>query len=295
MKISRMKNKQIAVLLTCYNRKDKTLTCLNSLYLAIGEVQRYDFDVYLVDDGSIDGTGEAVQTQYPNINLIEGNGKLFWAGGMRLAWSTAMSVQNYDAYLLLNDDVLLIRPFIQNILKTHEHSLKETGKSGIYCGTTVDKETGLTSYGGLKIIKNSFVLRTVSIDPTENPQSCHLANANILWVCNEVVEQIGLLDEKFTHCLADFDYTLRANEHKIPLWVVPGVCGFCSRDHGNSWKPSTTSLKERIAYLKNPKGLAYHEYLYYVRKHFPLFYPYSYIMLWLKTFFPFLWDYFKRR
>ncbi|HET7732202.1 MAG TPA: glycosyltransferase family 2 protein, partial [Paludibacter sp.] len=285
-----MKTIHIAVLLTCHNRKEKTLACLTSLYFAINQVnEEYNFTIYLVDDGSTDGTAEAVLNQYPTVKVIEGNGNLFWAGGMRLAWSTALAEQNYDAYLLLNDDVVLVQSFICEILKTHEHSLAQTGESGIYCGTTIDKATGLTSYGGLKIVKNDFVLRTTLINTVENPQVFHMANANVLWICNMVVDRIGLLDEKYTHSLADFDYTLTAFEHKIPLWVVPGVSGFCSRDHGNSWRPSTTSLKDRIAYLKSPKGLAYHEYLYYVRKHFPLFYPYSYIMLWVKTFFPFIW------
>ena len=43
---------------------------------------------------------------YPNVNLIQGNGKLFWAGGMRLGWRTALKSKEYDAFLLLNDDVI---------------------------------------------------------------------------------------------------------------------------------------------------------------------------------------------
>lgn len=287
--------KSIAVLLTCHNRKDKTLACLDSLYLAINEVSDYSFEIYLVDDGSTDGTGTAIRTQFPDVKIIKGDGNLFWAGGMRLAWKSAREVQEYEAYLLLNDDVQLNQTFILNILETHEHSLNNTGKSGIYCGSTADIETGETSYGGLKIIKNGLVLRTALMTPTDCPMECDFANANILWVCKDVVNKIGTLNEKFIHCLADYDYTLTANEQKIPIWIVPGVSGFCSNDHGNSWKPSTASLKERIAYLKSPKGLAYEEYLYYVRKHFPLFYPYSFCMLWLKTFFPFIWDNFKRK
>jgi Predicted glycosyltransferases len=286
--------KTIAILLTCHNRKDKTITCLNSLYTAINEVPKCKFDIFLVDDGSTDGTGNEIRSRFPNIKVIDGDGNLFWAGGMRLAWKSAITAQEYDAYLLLNDDVQLNKSFILNILETHEHSLKKTGKSGIYCGATADIETGKISYGGLKIVRNDIILRTSLINPADKPLKCDFANANILWVSKDVVNQIGTLSDKFVHCLADYDYTLTANEHKIPIWIVPGVSGFCSNDHGNSWKPITTSLKERIAYLKSPKGLAYEEYLYYVRKHFPLFYPYSFCMLWLKTFFPFVWDNFKK-
>jgi Predicted glycosyltransferases len=287
------KEMEIAVLLTCYNRKEKTLTCLDSLYHAIERVQEHNFTIYLVDDGSTDGTGDSVRSQFPAVKVIESEGNLFWAGGMRLAWNSALAEKEYDAYLLLNDDVVLVESFILNILNTNSHSIKKTGQSGIYCGSTVDKESGNTSYGGLRIVKNNFRVKTTLLNPTDNPQRCHLANANILWISNDVTKKIGILSNRFVHCLADYDYTLTANEHQIPLWIIPGVGGYCSNDHGNSWKAPSSSLKERIAYLKSPKGLAYDEYLYYVRKHFPLFYPYSFFMLWLKTFFPVIWDKFK--
>ena len=55
-----MRNSELAVLLTCHNRKDKTLACLESFYLAEKPVG-YTFDIFLVDDGSTDGTNNAVK------------------------------------------------------------------------------------------------------------------------------------------------------------------------------------------------------------------------------------------
>ena len=49
-----------AALLTCHNRKEKTLACLKSLYRNMPEV-----DVYLTDDGCADGTAEAVKSIFP--------------------------------------------------------------------------------------------------------------------------------------------------------------------------------------------------------------------------------------
>jgi len=56
--------KSLAVLLTCHNRKDKTVECLSSLYTCIVP-QGYSFDVFLVDDGSTDGTNETISEQFP--------------------------------------------------------------------------------------------------------------------------------------------------------------------------------------------------------------------------------------
>lgn len=287
-------NRKIAVLLTSHNRKRKTLECLHSLFLAIQKVPDYSFEVFLVDDGSTDGTGDAVRNEYPAVNVIAGDGNLFWAGGMRLAWTTAMSKAHYDAYLLLNDDVVLDPNGILFLTQTHQHSLQTTGKPGIYCGSTEDEMTHAISYGGHLVSKKGFRLKTMQIIPGDLPIACHFANANVLWIESDVVAQIGIFDSTFTHGIADFDYTLTAHEHQIPLWVSPGVAGRCSDDHGKNWSPSSVPLKNRMAYLFSPKGLAYKEYLYYVRKHFVLFYPYSLLMLWMKTLFPVFWERLKK-
>jgi len=133
-------------------------------------------------------------------------------------------------------------------------------------------------------------MRSKLLNPSNQPQQCHFANGNILWICGDVVNKIGIFSIKFTHGIADFDYTLTAHKHKVPLWVAPDICGFCSNDHGNSWQSMKAPLKDRIAYLKSPKGLAFKEYLYFIKKKFPFFYPYSFVMLLLKTLFPFIWD-----
>lgn len=287
-----MKSQQIAVLLTCYNRKAKTLACLASLYEA-KLPSNCQLDVFLTDDSSTDGTGDAVKELYPQVTVLKGSGDLFWAGGMRLAWETAMRRRSYDAYLLINDDVWLQHDFMENLMKTEEYSLRKTGKKGIYCGATVDGETGKVTYGGSRIKTNHVVMKSELLAPREIPQKCEITNANILWVSRQVVEKIGILNKRFTHGIADYDYSLQACKKNIPVYLAPNVCGTCSDDHGKNWRKADKPLKDRIAYLKSPGGLAYNEYLYYIRRNFPMFLPYSFVMLWMKTFFPFLWDKFK--
>lgn len=286
-----MNEMRVAVLLTCHNRREKTIACLESLYRA-AVPSACQMDVYLTDDGSTDGTGTAVRELFLHVNVIQGDGNLFWAGGMRLAWKTAMERLKYDAYLLINDDVLLHRDFILNLLKAEAYSLAETGKKGIYSGATVDGITGKVTYGASVITHNHLIVTMKILPLAAVPQQCDLVNANVLWISGCVADQIGIFNERYTHGIADYDYSLRALKHKIPVWLAPHVCGECDHDHGNNWK-TNASLRERILWMKSPKGLAYNEYLYYIRKHFPAYLPYSFIMMWMKIFFPFIWDRFK--
>lgn len=288
-----MKNQKTAVLLTCHNRKDKTLACLTSFFEADLPGNRH-FDIFLTDDGSSDGTSQAILANFPAVRIISGDGGLFWAGGMRMAWSAAMKYDNYDSYLLLNDDVILKRDFFANLMDAERHAIDNNGQKGIYSGGTVEEGTEGTTYGSSRIRRNNFIVRLELIVPKEMPQACEITNANILWVDRSVVEKIGILDKRFTHGIADYDYSLKAHKNGFPVYLAPNICGVCKNDHGNNWKPATVSLKKRIEYLKSPKGLAYKEYLYYIREHFPMFLPYSFVMLWMKTLFPVVWDKLKK-
>ena len=279
---------KIAILITSHNRKNKTLNCLSSLFNA--ELPSdYTFDVFLVDDGSTDATSETIKDKFPEVNIIQGSGSLYWAGGMRLAWETAIRRNQFDIFLLINDDVVLKKDYLINLIKTDQFTLRTKGKRGIYSGSTIDRKTKKTTYSGSKILHNGFKLQTVKILPTKEPQECDMTNANILWVSREVVDKIGILDKKFIHGIADYDYSLSAKKNGFPVYVAIGIGGYCTNEHGVNWKTHQSTLKERITYLMSPTGLQYKEYLYFIRRHFPLSLPYEFTMLWLKTLFPIIW------
>lgn len=273
---------KIAILLTCFNRKAKTEACLASLYR---NLKSGDFDIYLVDDHSSDGTAEMVAGLFPEVKLVQGTGCLYWAGGMRLAWQTALKSQSkYDGYLLINDDVEFCDSFWEQLLATHQFALAHYSKSGIYVLSTRNKQ-GQYTYGGHRLRKSVFRHRYDIVIPSEVPQTCDLTNANILLVTQEVVRQIGILDAHFTHSLADFDYGLSAKEAGFPVLVAPGVGGYCEDDHHVPHE-TVLPLKARIKRLYSVKGIALNEYLYYLNKHFRFKAAYAFVVLWLKTLLP---------
>lgn len=283
---------KIAVLLTCHNRKKKTLRCLRSLSVASSESD-IELNVFLVDDGCTDGTADAVKEEFPSVYIIKAGGDLFWAGGMRLAWKSALDFGNFDAFLLLNDDVSLFPGFLSLFEECYKYSVDKYGEGGVYTASTIDKERNEISYGGRIVKKNNWRVLSEIVRPNGKPQEVDLVNANILWVDRSVVDKIGILSECFTHGIADFDYGLRAKKAYVPVLLASKLGGNCKNDHGKNYLKQNSTLRKRVSYLKSPTGLAYREYLHYIYRHFPLSLPYSFFMLWLKTLSPIIWEKFK--
>jgi GT2 family glycosyltransferase len=280
----------IAVLLTCFNRKTKTLTALEHLYAAYGQVRdELTLTIYLTDDGSTDGTGAAVKAAYPEAKVLQGTGSLYWAGGMRHSWTAALK-GHYDAFLLLNDDTNVVPHLFTELLETHAYCLGTYGMGGVYMGSTQDGPTGAHSYGG-HVFTNKFMAQYVRVLPNgQTPQPAELGNANIMWVSKDVVEQIGILSDSYIHGLADYDYTLMAVKHKLPVMITRNYLGTCINDHTNPYlKFPKMSFKERMKLLYNPVGLDFRSNLQYNWRNFPYRLPIVYVMGWVKVLFPSLY------
>lgn len=278
--------KKIAALYTCHNRKEKTLKSLSSLYQAYGErTKSFTLDIYLTDDGSTDGTSEEVQKKYPKVKILEGDGSLFWAEGMRRSWKKALE-KGYDGYLLLNDDVEIYSNVFDQLLATHEYCMGTMGKSGIYIGATEDKEEGKLTYSG-SLVLNKFLYTQKRLPPNGGFQKCDLANANIMLVSNLVVQKIGILTAGYSHGMADYDYTLMANRNNIPVLIAPEYCGHCANDHKSKYLDfEKKPFAERKKILYSPTGLAFDSYKRYMKKFFPFRYPFVLFFGYFKLYFP---------
>ena len=121
---------RIVTLATCHNRREKTLSALNDLY-AQELPESVNVEHVLVDDGSTDGTAAAVAERFPDVEIVPGAGKLFWAGGMRYGWEQAVRGKMFDYLLVYNDDVRLETSALQQLLETSE----EYGSTGASLST----------------------------------------------------------------------------------------------------------------------------------------------------------------
>lgn len=263
---------KIAVLLTCFNRKKQTVSCIRSFFNALNfynnksNEEQIKATVYLTDDGCTDGTGDAIKHEFNNeVIILKGDGNLYWAGGMRLAWNEALKEHdNTDFYLLLNDDVDLDKDCLLILLETHKYCCQIYSKSGIYSGITYSKTPPhvLTYSGAIWI--NKFLGKMKMVDISNTPQMVDVTNANILLVHKSVVDKIGIFYEGFKHGGADHDFSYQARKNGFPVLVTSKKCGLCDNDHLTAEQLKKKILKmsfiERKKYFNNPVNCI-HDYI----------------------------------
>lgn len=250
---------KVAVLITCHNRKVKTLRCLESL-AAQTAATHLSVETWLVDDGSTDGTAEAVRDRFPEINIIPGNGGLYWCQGMRLAWSHAAAVKP-DAYIWLNDDVVL-EP---NALTTLER-VALTHADSIIVGSCACPASGCRTYGGLRR-SGHHPGKIVPIEPSLTPTRCDTFQGNIVWVPQSVYERVGALGP-YQHAMGDIDYGYRAAGAGIEQWIAPGYLGRCApNSKENTWEDPQLPAIARLRKLAGRKALPASDWWRFCRKH----------------------------
>lgn len=264
---------RLAALLTCHNRREQTLACLRALH-ACSLPPDCEFAVYLVDDGSHDGTGAAVRTEFPQITVIEGDGSLFWNGGMRRAFGAAMQ-QDHDFYLWLNDDTILYPDALQNVLVcSDEMASAHGGRRDVIVGATCDAVSGQLTYGGL-VSRSRWSQNTlVHLPAGVRPQPCQTLNGNCVLIPRQVVQAIGNIDDAFVHAIGDWDYGFRARRAGFGIWMAPGYVGTCSSN-----QPAVTPLVEaaniRLQLRKTcgPKRVPPHAWRVFVQRNCGPFWP----------------------
>jgi GT2 family glycosyltransferase len=250
-----MKPANIAVLLTCYNRREKTLECLQALHQqTIPEACQ--LHVYLVDDGSTDGTAEAVQNCYPDVSIRKGDGSLFWNGGMRCAFHAAEEIDP-DYYLWLNDDTVLDPSALTTLLNSLAELNSQGSDRAIVVGSTLDPDTHIPTYGGVKQTYWWHPVKFHYIEPDpKQVKGCDTFHGNCVLVPRLVANLVGNLSAAYTHNLGDYDYGLRARRQGCTLWMAPGYVGTCSGNPHVARMVQADLMGSSWQKLDRPKGFA---------------------------------------
>ena len=218
----------VRVLLACHNRVKVSRALMESLAF-IARESRFVVEVFAVDDGSIDGTSEMLQSLPFVIQIHLGGGNLFWAKSMEIAEMMALRepLEPKNKYMLLwlNDDVQL---FPEQVINAFETCLDNP--LAIWVGAT-QGSAGQQSYGGF-LKTNSWIhpLAFSRTAPSSQPTKVDTFNGNFVLYDVILAEKIGPIDGRFSHSLADIDYGLRATKAGVPIYQLPEYVGVCNRN-----------------------------------------------------------------
>lgn len=277
-------NMRIAVLITCHNRRSKTLICLDALF-ANDLPSGFTLSVILVDDGSTDGTSMAVREKYPRVEVIVGDGSLFWSRGMHLAQAHAMA-SGAEYLLWLNDDTELLTDAVVRLVETESSLRGLHGQPVIVVGSTFDRETGLRTYGGQVAPKwwKPFYFQPMWHD--SNLLECHSMNGNVVLIPQQIAGAVGNLDPAFEHAMGDVDYALRTRAKRFRIVVVPGFVGHCPNNATvGTYMDESLPFRVRWKQMMSRKGLPPQSWARLTRKHCGIVWPIYFVWPYLKLVF----------
>lgn len=265
----------VVALLACHNRKDRTVACLTSLFDQ--DLPDHEIEVILVDDGSSDGTADAVRALSNGVDVIHGDGSLYWARSMALAEQRSMA-RLPDYLLWLNDDVVLSRSALRTLFATRE----QTTDTRIVVGLVVDPETGLPTYGGVDRVDWHPMRYRLVVSADGEPRPCTTFNGNVVLVPKPVYRRVGGIDSHFSHAYADFDYGLRARALGFELFVTGTAVGTCPPSPAvPPWTEPSLSLAARYRLILGRKGVPAGTSARYLRRHggrlWPMYFSATYV------------------
>lgn len=238
-------DKLLAIIFACYNRIENTRTCIDSLTKQL-QADAIQYQFYICDDCSGDGTFEMLRKRLPNARIIRTKGNYYWSKSMYAAMSAARK-DNPDFYLMINDDVVFHENAIEVMLSSYH--IAHRHPCGI-SGTMASADSGQLTYGGRKD-DNARIMT-----PSRPLSSCIVANWNCFLIDAATVASIGIIDGKYEHALGDYDYCYRMKKAGIPVYIAYEVIGSCEPNRvSKSYLSAEASRRERLKAYFSRKGL----------------------------------------
>lgn len=264
--------------MTIYNRREKTLAALERLF-AQDVLSQFQMQVIILDDGSTDGSSEAIKEAYPEVKIIPGDGTYFWNRGMHHIFGQALA-QDFDFYLWLNDDTFLYPDALNNLWLTWQG----LGPKAIIAGSTEDPDKFAPTYGGF-IRVSRWTLKLVEVGALDFVQEIDAMHGNCVLIPKAVSDLVGNIEPFYRHRWGDPDYALRAKKLGCKVFLAAGYIGTCPANPlAEAWTDVSLSFRERLADFHSIKGYGRKDWFFYMRRHGGILWP----LLWLKPYFDML-------
>jgi GT2 family glycosyltransferase len=249
----------VGTIIPCHNRKELTVNCISTLL----EISKHNFchRIYIVDDGSKDGTKEAIAKQFQDkVTVLEGDGNLFWTGAINMGIKKALS-DGCNYIHLMNDDIKFNHDFLTKLMEAGQKN-REAIIGSITC--SIKKPSRVVRGGVLltnRITQPWIEIKNLNIDE-QSLKQCYdvdsLSGRSAV-IPSKVFDSIGDFDcKRFPHSFADFDFFFRAKKNGFSISINPESIIY-------------TEIEPKLlaSLIKQPKSLAIKD-LWFDRKYFSI-------------------------
>lgn len=196
-------NKDVSIIFVNYKTKDLTINAIKSVY---EKTEGINFEIFVVDNNSQDGSIEAIEEEFPQINIIRNPVN----SGFGAANNLAIKQANGKYILCLNTDTLLVNNAIKimfDFMEKEENCnvgvcggyVQDTEGNPINCGGNLPSLTEVFWKLGLRNLFQNYYNNKYKI--SINSLNCdseigYITGADIMFR-KSVLNQIGIFDENF--------------------------------------------------------------------------------------------------
>ena len=212
----------LSVIIVSWNTKRLLLQCLESLRGALGTLEA---EVFVVDNGSADGSAEAVKATCPDLRLIENRTNLGFARGSNQALRQAQG----SYLLLLNPDTRVKEGAIQRLL-TFLEAHPEAGVAGAQLlNPDGSKQNSIANFPSLATeLLNKSLLRWLFPGKFpgkerryQDPVEVDSVIGACMMVRRKAAERVGWLDEDYFLFLEETDWCFRIKKAGWKIYHCP--------------------------------------------------------------------------
>lgn len=230
--INKSKNSSdISVIIPSFNGKKHVLRLVYSLYAASYK----NLEIIIVDNGSIDGTIEALKKRFPTTIVVDAGKKNIGLTGCRnLGISVARRSSKYfalmDADTVAEENMLLD---LVEFMEDHPNCgistpmiLYLSNKKWVnQAGSYVNLFTGKVKvgWGSIKNFQKSIQIQN---------------SGTVLFIDRKVIDVIGGFDDELFMCYEDVDFCLRAKNAGFEIWYCSIAIAYHDQSlDENVWRP----------------------------------------------------------